>query len=35
MVVSSVYGEPYPLYEGVYMAGEHGEEVYYLTWVTA
>jgi hypothetical protein len=33
MVVTSALGGPRPLYVGVYTIGEHGQKVYFPTWV--
>jgi hypothetical protein len=35
MVVTSTFGGSRPLYGGIYTIGEHGEGVYFPTWIAA
>jgi hypothetical protein len=35
MITTSTLGGPRHLYGDVYMVGEHGQGVYFPTWVTA
>lgn len=35
MVATPALEGPRPLYGGIYTVGEHDQEIYFLTWVTA